>query len=1061
MIDPKRIMPLLTNMTVDGLLASGPSAKVYLVTRRIDGKKLALKHISIPATDSETRALIYAGAVKDEAAAQRYYTSQVKDLKNEMLLLNGVKNAANLLKFRGYQVDQKYTGVGYDVYLLSDYSMNLPEYMEKHPLTRLQAVNLAIDLCAALEQLRTAGLIHKDVHPKNIYHSSTGHFMLGDLGLTQISELPYSSIPDAMVTPFTAPEVIKEGAVLSQTMDIYSVGMILYWVYAGGELPLAQGEKRKKKQELPAPAYADTAMTEIILRACAYAPENRYQDPTEMKQALVLYLQRGGASSELLVPPPPVVTPEKSPDDASVDVSEIAATVAAGQAAERAANAPEGEAPAEPAADSPAEAPAEVPEEEPDPVLEEPALQEKAADAPARGKSFTKNQDRLLSDEKVMTPDAEEETTVEEFMDALRKSSGLEVYHLEEDGSISVMPGYETEETLPDDTEFIDSADNHFAVLQNLGEITPDTEDAEPSHHPAQDDELDEYFDESGPLLQDPDAPAETVDEPEEAPAPARPAPRRRRNDDVNSYDVGDDTDEDNGDEDYDSENEGGSTWKKALIAVIVLMVIAAGCATMYLFKTDTVSNMKSQVLSSTSVSISADLKNDTAMDVVATSTTGQEVARVPFNESGTTVTGLSPNTTYSFTLSSTDGKLLLGSKKVTLKTNEMTNITAFSPTALGATTATIALGGVGPQPDQWVITLTSDSGENLTFYEAEIPADGIVLDGLTPNTHYTAVLATDTEDTLGGTTTCEFTTMAYTELTTFQQTSITTSSVSLSWGYTGTVPDTWTVTCEGTDGSSATQDVTGTECTLDGLTSGVTYNITLSTPSLKPTEAATISVGIPSITVSGVTSTLDDDGNVEVSWDYTGDVEPGEWRVSYAYIAADGTEVTPTTATTDKTSITLTGLIPDTSYKISVVGADELSVGGDASTTIQTGDAKQFTGYGCTDVSMDLYVLEDNQDSLETPSSTFTTSQHIAFAIEASYEATDEDKSVDTTYVIRDSSGNPVQVYTSTRSWKGSWTISRHTGDLPNTIPTPGDYTLEVYFDGDLMASADFTVTE
>ena len=78
MIDPKRIMPLLSNMTVDGLLASGPSAKVYLVSRRIDGKKLALKHISIPATDSETRALIYAGAVKDEAAAQRYYTSQVK-----------------------------------------------------------------------------------------------------------------------------------------------------------------------------------------------------------------------------------------------------------------------------------------------------------------------------------------------------------------------------------------------------------------------------------------------------------------------------------------------------------------------------------------------------------------------------------------------------------------------------------------------------------------------------------------------------------------------------------------------------------------------------------------------------------------------------------------------------------------------------------------------------------------------------------------------------------------------------------------------------------------------
>ena len=89
---------------------------------------------------------------------------------------------------------------------------------------------------------------------------------------------------------------------------------------------------------------------------------------------------------------------------------------------------------------------------------------------------------------------------------------------------------------------------------------------------------------------------------------------------------------------------------------------------------------MKSQVLSSTSVSITADRKNDTAMDVVATNTSGEVVTRVPFDEAGTTVTGLSPNTTYSFTMSSTDGKLLLGNKKVSAKTQEMTNITAFSP---------------------------------------------------------------------------------------------------------------------------------------------------------------------------------------------------------------------------------------------------------------------------------------------------------------------------------------------------------------------------------------------
>ncbi len=109
----------------------------------------------------------------------------------------------------------------------------------------------------------------------------------------------------------------------------------------------------------------------------------------------------------------------------------------------------------------------------------------------------------------------------------------------------------------------------------------------------------------------------------------------------------------------------------------------------------------------------------------------------------------------------------------------------------------------------------------------------------------------------------------------------------------------------------------------------------------------------------------------------------------------------------------------------------------------------------------MKLYVRENNPDKLTDASDTFTTEQHIAFSIQASYDATDEEKSANATYVIRDASGNPVQVYNGARNWKGEWTIAQHTGDLPNPITTPGSYKLEVYFDGGFMASADFTVTE
>ena len=45
------------------------------------------------------------------------------------------------------------------------------------------------------------------------------------------------------ITPYSAPEVRSGDAVLSETMDIYSVGVILYEVYNGGELPLDEQNK--------------------------------------------------------------------------------------------------------------------------------------------------------------------------------------------------------------------------------------------------------------------------------------------------------------------------------------------------------------------------------------------------------------------------------------------------------------------------------------------------------------------------------------------------------------------------------------------------------------------------------------------------------------------------------------------------------------------------------------------------------------------------------------------------------------------------------------------------
>lgn len=1017
-------------MTVERQLSHRPGGDVYLVSRDSDGRRLALKHISIPRTESQTRALIYAGAVKDEAEAQRYYSAQAKDLKSEVLLLNGVKNAGNLLKFRGYQVDQKYVGIGYDFYLLSDYCTTLATY--RKPFTKLQAVNLGLDLCSALMQLQSVGLLHKNVHPRNVFLGQNGRFMLGDLGLVQRSELRYNSLDDGLITEYTAPEVQGENACLSDSMDIYSVGMILYEVYNGGHFPMGE-EEHFVRGEAPMepPIYADVAMSEIILKACAYSPEERYQSPEDMHEALSVYMQRGDVSSRLLVP-------QQDPDDAEVDYSEIAATVAAGQAVESGA----------------------LPAEESESL---PALSTETSVEPRASLNDLKEDDLLV-------PDLEE-MSVEDFMATLRGNAGLEVVSMDSQGNMTVVPGYETEETLPGDTEFMDSADDHFAVLKNLAEMDASrSQEVESAPAPENTPEiLSPDFDSLDPI--DLDLSVGILSEEQDGAASdavvgfgtSRPDRSVPNHDDVGTYDSGDA--EDFEDEPY-PEEERGSTWKKVLVTVIVLLVLAGGATSLYFLKTDTIRSVEPQVLSSSSVSITVDSKNHTPMEIVCSTASG-EVSRMPLTSGAEDVvfTDLSPDTTYTFTIASTDGKLLLGSKTVNAKTKEMTNITGFAPISLSATSARLALGGVGSLPDKWVITLTSDSGENLVFESSDIPEDGIPVDGLTPETHYTAVVSTGDGSILGGVTTCEFTTMAYTVLSDFSVSSLTTDSVSLSWSFSGTVPDAWTVSYTGTDGSSNSQEIIGTECVLSELATGETYNITLSAPSLKSTDLASLSVGIPAVTVTGITAELNDDGEIEVSWDYTADTAPSQWRIAYCFTAnynSEGSTVasSATTVTSDTTSVTLTDLIPDTAYTITVVGADDLNVDCQATASCTTEEANLFTSYGCQIGEMTLYVLEDNPDTLSTPSDNFSTEEHIAFAIQATYEATEEDKHVTTTYVVRNSEGTPVQVYSGSRDINGAWISARHTGDLPNSVTVPGEYTLEVYFDGDFLASSDFTVS-
>ena len=307
----KLVSPLLSNMEVVSCISARGAVSVYLVKSTKTAQTYILKHISVPESQKQVDALLFTGAASSTEDAQKYYEQVVTDYREELETLEQLAASPNLDCFRSYQIEPKEDGVGFDIYLLAEHRTTLSEYLADNAITHLCAVNLAMDLCSALVDLRAAGLVHRDVKPGNIYLNSQGHFVLGDLGIAKIEELKYCSMPENMLSSYSAPELFSLVGSIEPTTDIYSVGLILYRIYNGNHAPFedertsakAADKLRITGKDLPAPMYADYEMAEIIHKACAFKPEDRYQDPNEMKQALVEYMKRNQSDDTLIVPP--------------------------------------------------------------------------------------------------------------------------------------------------------------------------------------------------------------------------------------------------------------------------------------------------------------------------------------------------------------------------------------------------------------------------------------------------------------------------------------------------------------------------------------------------------------------------------------------------------------------------------------------------------------------------------------------------------------------------------------------------------------------------------------
>lgn len=307
MSEPKLISPLLDGFSIGHAISEHDGVRCYPALKENSEHKYIVKIISIPASQVQLDALLLTGAYREPSAAMEYFKELADTVEKEAAALKTLSKVEGFLSFEGWQVVPMEGRLGYEVYLLSSYRHALESFVRRNSMTHLGAVNLGIDICSALSAARRAGWIYADLKPSNIFISENREYRIGDLGLLELEGLDLASLPAKYRSAYTAPELADDMLSPNTTLDTYALGVILYQIYNNGQLPQVQ----HPTEDLPDPPInADYELAEVILKAIHPNPAERYDDPVQMGQALVAYMQRNIVTDDPIIPPAADIHPE-------------------------------------------------------------------------------------------------------------------------------------------------------------------------------------------------------------------------------------------------------------------------------------------------------------------------------------------------------------------------------------------------------------------------------------------------------------------------------------------------------------------------------------------------------------------------------------------------------------------------------------------------------------------------------------------------------------------------------------------------------------------------------
>lgn len=289
--------------TVSEKLGSGTFGTVYKVikTNAAGQYVRALKHITIPTEKQYYSVLNSMGG--DVSKADSYFSQMLNNIVSEIRILNDLSEKGVQHIVRYYENDILVTDSPrrYDIFILMEYLTPLEDYIKGKDFIVRDVVKLGVDILNGLQSCHDNGVIHRDIKDDNIFVSDKGEYKIGDFGVSKV--LKDSSKAESLKgTPnFLAPEVYlgKEG--YTKSVDLYSLGIVLYRLLNYSRNPFlprfpeqyfAQDEdvafeERMSGKTPDLPAFGGEEIGRVIVKAISSSSE-RFQTADEFIDALEL-----------------------------------------------------------------------------------------------------------------------------------------------------------------------------------------------------------------------------------------------------------------------------------------------------------------------------------------------------------------------------------------------------------------------------------------------------------------------------------------------------------------------------------------------------------------------------------------------------------------------------------------------------------------------------------------------------------------------------------------------------------------------------------------------------